>query len=286
MAHLHTGTRRQSPGRLFSSVLAPSILLAALVVLVLGPGSAAAQSTAQVTIASVTCDGSPEAVQLTNNGTSTVDLTGWTLVSDPSTETFDLTAVGTLTAGSSVFVNSGPGATGAFVWSTGEVFRNGDATDYARLVDNEGVTVATVNCTAATPATNAMPNGGGPPGDASGLTIGLIAAAAGGALVALTMLVGLIWMGVGVVTGRGRGVRSAQEGEIGLESDKPPVGPPAVIDVEPEASVEPELATHVPPAPEARASEPNLWPYLFVVLGALAAALVLVLALSAGSRRK
>ena len=282
MAHLRTHSQRRSPGRLISSVIAPSALISALVVLLLGPGGAAAQA-ATVSIASLTCDGSPEVVQLTNSGSSSVALEGWTLVSDPSTETFDLSIVGTLSAGSSVFINSGPGATGVFVWSTSEVFRNGDTTDFARLVDAEGVTVATVNCTAATPATNVMPNGGGPPSSSSALTIGAIAAAAGGALLAVTMLTGLIWMGVGVVTGGVRRARSDEEDEsVPVVADMPAEAPIA-MDAQPEAPAEPEP---VVPAPPVRQPEPNLWPYMFVVLGAIVTALVLVLALSSASRKK
>jgi hypothetical protein len=224
---------------------------------------------------------------LTNSGSEAVDLTGWSLQSDPSTESYDLTAAGTLTAGASVFINSGSGATGAFVWSTAEIFRNGDATDFVSLMDAGGAVVGTVNCPASTPAANGIPDGGGPPGESSALAAGVVAAAAGALLVVLTTVLGLVWMGIGLLK-RGRAVDAPEilerPPEPAPETNEAAVGEAASYDAAPSGPI----PAHVPPgavAADAR-SEANLWPYLIFVVGAIAMVVILLLAGSAGSRKK
>lgn len=141
------------------------------------PSSTASAKVAGLRITELSCSANPEVVAITNQGTAAQDLTGWSLKSDPpATEMFDLGVVGTLAPGASVFVQSGPGAGGSFIWSTAQIFRDGDASDYARIADNTGATVHELSCgtASAAPTTaettapttaggSALPNGGGPP---------------------------------------------------------------------------------------------------------------------------
>src|SRR3989441_3632020 len=114
-----------------------------------------AQAT-QVRVTELQCSGDPETVAITNQGINAQDLTGWSLKSDPvTTESFDLTPVGVLAAGVTVFVESGPSASGTFVWPGGFIFRDGDPTDFVRIVDNTGATVHEVNCQGTSPSASA-----------------------------------------------------------------------------------------------------------------------------------
>ncbi len=168
---------------------------------------AAAQGGSDVQVSQLDCTGDPEIVVLTNSGDAAQDLTGWELLSDPeaTTEPFDLSALGSLLAGGSVSIQSGPSSSGVFSWGTDEVFRDNDSTDYVKLVDKSGaiaVTVDQVNCpgAAATPTpaptpAGEVPNGGGPPPPSADMLspgmmilIGGSLAAAGTAAVALPRL--------------------------------------------------------------------------------------------------
>ncbi len=147
-----------------------------------GVSFAAAQGGPDVQISQLDCTGDPEIVVLTNSGDAAQDLSGWELRSDPEAgERFDLRDLGTdLAPGVSNTIQSGPAASGVFIWSTDEVFRDNDPTDYVRLVDDAGATVQQVNCAAGEPTPTAtpepspaaeVPNGGGPPAqDASALS--------------------------------------------------------------------------------------------------------------------
>jgi len=113
---------------------------------------------AQVRVTELQCSRDPELVAVTNQGVSDQDLTGWSLKSDPvATETYDLTAVGVLAPSVTVFVESGPAASGTFVWSQDFIFRDGDASDFVRIVDNTGAVVDEVNCQGTSPAASAAP---------------------------------------------------------------------------------------------------------------------------------
>jgi len=113
---------------------------------------------AQVRVTELQCSRDPELVAMTNQGVSDQDLTGWSLKSDPvATETYDLTAVGVLAPSVTVFVESGPAASGTFVWSQDFIFRDGDASDFVRIVDNTGAVVDEVNCQGTSPAASAAP---------------------------------------------------------------------------------------------------------------------------------
>lgn len=129
------------------------------------PGTAGAQ------IKSLDCASQPEVVAITNLSQETQVMTGWRLLSDPpDQQSFDLGVIGALSPGETVYIESGPNAQGAFVWSHDEIFRDGDSTDYARLVSAEGTFFDEFRCAATqaqpatpTPGANLVPNGGGPP---------------------------------------------------------------------------------------------------------------------------
>ncbi len=177
---------------------------------------------AQVRVTELQCSRDPELVAVTNQGINAQDLTGWSLKSDPvASETYDLTAVGVLAPGVTVFIESGPAANGTFVWSQSFVFRDGDASDFVRIVDANGAVVEEVNCQGTSPGPTAAPTapltsaptatptsaptraptnaptpapadivplGGGPPAPSSDTFAGLMLA------------VGLLALGLGVLT--------------------------------------------------------------------------------------
>lgn len=163
-------------------------------IIVVGPSAARAQQ-GDVGISSLDCGSDPETVTILNSGTEPVDLSGWSLQSDPAaSETFDLSPIQTLAGGASVTVEAGPAASGAFVWSQSELLRDDDYTDFARLVDADGATVSEEACGTApdpspTPAPADMPNGGGPPAPtSSGLATILVLAGAGLSTMALAIV--------------------------------------------------------------------------------------------------
>ena len=161
------------------SRFAPAAALVAAMTLALALASVAAQETG-VHVSDLDCTGDPETVVLENTGDAPQDLNGWTLQSHPD-ETFDLSGVGSIQPGATVTIQSGPSAAGVFSWTTDEVFRDDDATDYVRLVDDTGATVDQVACAGETPeptpeptteptpeatqgaSPDGVPTGGGPP---------------------------------------------------------------------------------------------------------------------------
>lgn len=194
--------------------LALSAVLAAITAVVaLAAGSLSFAAQADVHIVSVDCNGDPEEVVVENAGDIAQDLGGWELWSDPVDEqVFDLASLGSLQPGATVFIRSGPAATGVFTWSEEFIFRDDDPTDFARLVDPDGTAVDEVACGEETieasptatpepspepsPAANNVPNGGGPPPDGgsivSAATVGIGAlVAAIGALVVMLSRIGM-----------------------------------------------------------------------------------------------
>jgi len=124
-----------------------------------GPLAAAMAQTPDVRITELRCSEDPEVVAITNQGNAGQDLTGWTLRSDPvETEQFDLTAIGVLAPGATVFVQSGPSASGSFIWPQNFVFRDGASNDFARIVNSAGAVVHEVNCAGGSPAPTARPS--------------------------------------------------------------------------------------------------------------------------------
>jgi hypothetical protein len=176
------------------------LAVGALLAVVCGIGFASL-SNAQapdVRIAELKCNGDPELVAIENRGDVAQELAGWELQSDPASETFDLSVLGGLQPGASIFIQAGPSATGVFKWGTALVFRDDDTTDYVRVVDDTGATVHQVNCGGEIPSEpsptatplNGVPNGGGAPPlpddpvtPATLIAAGLALAAAGAAAV-------------------------------------------------------------------------------------------------------
>ena len=205
--------------------------------------SLVAAQAAQVRVTELQCSRDPETVAVTNQGSSPQDLTGWSLKSDPvATESYDLTPVGVLAAGVTVFVESGAAASGTFVWSQNFIFRDGDATDFVRILDNTGAVVHEVNCqgtsaSASAGATTAptsaptvaptrvptraptpaptpapagiVPNGGGPPAPSSQT------------LLLLMLAVGFLAIGAGAITVLTTSPAEAGAPAVGLASRVP-----------------------------------------------------------------
>ncbi|HEU4760209.1 MAG TPA: hypothetical protein VFT91_09550 [Dehalococcoidia bacterium] len=164
---------------------------------VVAPPPAGAQG-ADVQIVDLECAGSPEVVAVRNGGAEVQSLAGWRLESDaPSDGAFDLSAAGVLHPGETVFVQSGPGAGGLFLWGSQEVFRDGDASDFARIVDLTGAAVSQVSCAAGagppplTPGAG-VPNGGGAPAAAGGPLPAPAMMAAGALVAALGAMVAFL----------------------------------------------------------------------------------------------
>jgi len=193
--------------------------LAGAIVACFALGSArSVEAAAQVEIAGLDCSADPEVVELTNSGDESQNLTGWRLVSDPAEdESYDLTPLGTLAPGASIFIESGPGAEATFTWQATEVFRDGDRDDFVRLVDNSGQTRAQTACAAeaqptSTPAptpttapptaapvtapADGVPDGGGPPKAVTrALVTPLNAMIAGASLAVLgSAMVAALWL--------------------------------------------------------------------------------------------
>ena len=106
-------------------------------------------------IFSLDCDSNPEVVTLEVGIVTPLDLSGWELRSDPVTDpnqVLDLTTIGLLDPGTVVSIFSGSqapptnAAAGEFQWALSFKFRNGDATDFAQLVDDQGKLVDQLNC--------------------------------------------------------------------------------------------------------------------------------------------
>jgi hypothetical protein len=169
----------------------------------IGFASLSSAQAPDIRIAELKCNGDPELVAIENRGDAAQQLAGWQLQSDPASEVFDLSVLGGLQPGASIFIQAGPSASGVFKWGTAFVFRDDDATDYVRIVDNTGATLHQVNCGAPPPSDpsptasppNGVPNGGGAPplpdGPLTPVTLiaaGLGLAAAGAAAFAVLRL--------------------------------------------------------------------------------------------------
>ncbi len=146
-----------------------------------------------IRIAELDCDSDPEVVVIKNQGDASQQFVGWKLLSDPpEAEVFELIVLGGLASEASITIQSGPAASGIFIWTTDEVFREGDPTDYARIVDDAGVVIHEVSCGAeAAPSPTAnpsppfdVPNGGGVPPVSGGVLSPLIMVLSGGSMFA------------------------------------------------------------------------------------------------------
>ena len=200
-------THRLAVVRPLAIVLLLFASLAVLAWALASPLRAASQG-ADVQISELSCNSDPEVVVVTNLGQTPIEMTGWNLQSDPTTsESLALQQFGSLSAGETLMVESGPSAGGAFVWSQTPVFRDNDPTDFAQLASDAGQVLLKVNCGAssqqtATPAATAAPTtqatnptptvlaaasapvGGGPPDVAIAVPPALLIALGSGLLTA------------------------------------------------------------------------------------------------------
>jgi hypothetical protein len=182
--------------------------------------SLARAQTPQVRVTELQCSSDPESVAITNQDATAQTLTGWSLKSDPvASESYDLSSVGILAPGITIFVESGPAASGTFVWSQSPIFRDGDPTDFVRIVDNNGATVHEVNCqgTSATPvatptaaptsaptAPPASPTTRAPASTPTAAPVGVVPLGGGppapssGVFAVILLAVGLLAIGVGI----------------------------------------------------------------------------------------
>ena len=204
-------THRLAVARPLAIVLLLFTSLAVLAWALASPLRAASQG-ADVQISELSCNSDPEVVVVTNLGQTPIEMTGWNLQSDPTTsESLALQQFGSLSAGETLMVESGPSAGGAFVWSQTPVFRDNDPTDFAQLASDAGQVLLKVNCgassqqtatpaataastpTAAPQATNPTPTvlaaasapvGGGPPDVAIAVPPALLIALGSGLLTA------------------------------------------------------------------------------------------------------
>ncbi len=185
-----------------------SALVSALAIaLALAAVSSSRAQGPDVQIAQLSCSGDPELVVIENLGDTAQTLDGWELQSDPpDSQTFDLAVLGSLAPGASISIQSGPSAGGVFMWTLEFIYRDDDATDYARIVDDTGAIIHQVNCAEAIPTPSPtpspepspageVPNGGGAPPLTSGssspamiLLLGGSLAVAGLAMIALPRL--------------------------------------------------------------------------------------------------
>jgi hypothetical protein len=239
-----------------------------------------------VRVAGADCAATPEVVEVKNFGDQDQSLAGWKLLSDGD-QPFDLTPAGTIPAGASIFIESGPGAQASLKWSTSQVLRDNDPADYARLVDDAGVSKGQVACAqatpvptaaptpTATPAAGQVPNGGGPPGAPDQLLSPVTLIYAGGSMLGALAGISVAWMGVGLGLEQRRKRRKDFEPEI---------------DPEPPTASAPEAAQMIAsPQVTALRDRPSVMrePLLMAIVVALVAAVLVALLLqSQDSRRK
>lgn len=104
-------------------------------------------ATSDVTITELSCDSSPEFVRIRNFGGSSQSLSGFSLQSDPSSQDYPLTDyASSIASGQTLTFYSGTNSAGLTYQITGSnIYRNGDSTDYARLV-RPGASSVQINC--------------------------------------------------------------------------------------------------------------------------------------------
>lgn len=250
-------------------------LLAFLAAAVVSGGGSAVAAASDVRLAGVDCASSPEVVEVKNFGTDNQSLSGWKLQSDGN-DPFDLTSAGTIPAGGSIFIESGPGAQAALKWSASQVFRDNDPTDYAKLVDDTGATKGQTACAQATaaptaaptptptPAAGAVPNGGGPPGAPDELLSPAMLIYAGGSAIGAVVGLAVAWMGIGF------GLEQRRKRRKGAE-DQPEPEPPTAMAAEPSS-----VSVTAPRAASRRLAAPTQ-PLLVAIIVALTAAVFVAL---------
>ena len=113
-----------------------------------------AHAAANVEIYEITCfpGHSQDFIKIRNSGDAPQNLAGWQARSDPeATQHFDLGNIGSIPSGGEIILNAGlhsvnlP-AENLYQWSIGEVLRDDDPYDYARIVDANGNQVTGMRC--------------------------------------------------------------------------------------------------------------------------------------------
>lgn len=282
-----------NPSTVHGALVAVSFGIVAVVVTVVAQAGPARAAASDVRVARVDCAGNPEVVEVKNYGTDEQSLAGWKLQSDGN-DPFDLTPAGVIPAGASIFIESGPGAQATFKWSDSQVFRDNDATDYARLVDNAGVPKGQIACAQATAAPTAaptatptltadqVPNGGGPPGAPDGVLSPAMLIYAGGSVIAAAVAFTVTWLGVGVGLEQ-RKRRRKTAGEAGWAAGLPQ---PDLVEPEPAsapAAIMPASRARVAVRRQKASSEPLV---LAMIVAIAAAILVALLMQSQGSTKQ
>jgi len=130
-------------------------LLAILVaVATLSLAADSAQAAPVVQIVEITCfpGHSLDTIHLKNTGDAPQNLTGWQARSDPeTTQRMDLGFIGALAAGGDLYLVAGQHSAtlpleNQYRWSIGEVLRDDDPYDYARVLDAAGNQVTGMTC--------------------------------------------------------------------------------------------------------------------------------------------
>ena len=267
--------------------IAVAVLLTAFIVTPSPGGRGALAAASDVRLASVDCAGSPEVVEVKNFGNEGQDLAGWQLQSDGDAP-FQLTQAGIIPAGGSIFIESGTNAQATFTWSQSQVFRDNDASDYARLVDNSGATRGQTACAQApaaptptpapspTPAADGVPNGGGRPGTPDGLLSPAMFIYAGGSIIGAVVGLSATWLGVSVSLDHRRKRRrgGAPEAE---SAGRPPQALAAPVD---------STMSAAPDDTPAWRPDVTAQPLLLALIVALVAAILVALMQSSDSTRR
>jgi len=227
----------------------------------------------------VDCTANPEVVEVKNFGDAEQDLTGWQLESDGN-DPFSLTPAGTIPAGGSIFIESGPGAQATFKWSQSQIFRDNDPTDYVKLVDDTGATKGQTACAQATaaptaaptptptPAPGLVPNGGGPPGAPDQVLSPAMLIYAGGSAIGAVVGLSVTWMGVGL------GLEQRRKRRKGSEEDPEPE-PPVAMAPEPAPAMVPAPRPKRPHRRPAAATQPLLVAIIVALIAAVFVALLM-----------
>lgn len=139
-------------------LLALPVAAAVLLIGLLPRPNSFAAAPSDVSISALSCDTNPEYVRITNFGGSAQSLSGFHIQSDPSQD-YDIGALAaSISAGQTLEFQSGTNAAngnGTYRMTGSFIYRNGDATDYARLARSDA-TADQVNCgTTPTPPTPA-----------------------------------------------------------------------------------------------------------------------------------
>ncbi|HUF53211.1 MAG TPA: hypothetical protein VMR52_05485 [Dehalococcoidia bacterium] len=114
-----------------------------------------------VFITHLDCDSNPEVIRITSSEGSTISLTGFLLQSDPSQEYTLSDYQSSIAPGETIEFQSGSNAAdgpGIYKLTGASILRNGDSTDYARLI-RPGTSDHQVNCgsASATPTPSPSP---------------------------------------------------------------------------------------------------------------------------------